>query len=189
MPTWRTIESRTLRQQLGKYAPSSEKLENGHFCLLPLCWALVYSHEKGTYTPAPVKNCFFDCCGPVRLVNRSPTGYQSQVFRGPVLWAASAKAGNRPVYKILLGRYPQLAVCYWEKVGKVSLGFLVLKGISQPEPRLVQFRSLTLRQRFSKYANEPISKKEWEMSQSGCFLCTESWGYCMPMNHCFFILL
>lgn len=75
---------------------------------------------------------------------------------------------------------------------KDVLGFSCPQGISQPEPSLVQFRSLTLRQQFSKYGDEPISKKEWEMSQFGCFLCTVSWGYncreyCMPMNHCFFI--
>lgn len=42
----------------------------------------------------PIKNRFFDCCGPVGLVNRNPTDFQSQVFCRPPQ-ATSAKAGDR----------------------------------------------------------------------------------------------
>lgn len=74
----------------------SEKLRNGHFCLLFLCWALVYRHGLwvcGRGLVSVTNICFFDCCRPVEILNGSPAGHQSQVLWGSVPWKASATSG------------------------------------------------------------------------------------------------
>ena len=109
--------------KLCSQTPSRENLGDGHFYLLPLHWAQVYSH----CAICPFNNCFFVCYSPVGLMNASPTDFQSYVIWGPALLVVALKVGVLDVWSKCFGswEFPLNFMCY-------AISGVYGKSMSQP---------------------------------------------------------
>ena len=91
-----------------RWAPSREKLGDGHFCPLPLYWAQSYS-DRGALL-SPLRTALLFTTVPWDSWTQAPLANRARQSGHPSSGSSAKSWGARCVYKLLPGRYWQLAV-------------------------------------------------------------------------------